>query len=110
MASLNLILVRHAEAAAIAPGMADGERPLTPTGEKVAGKAGRVISGIDLANPRIVCSPKLRTRQTAAILAATIDAPEPRKIDCLLGGRDPDAILERPRDGRGIGDAHRGRP
>ncbi len=98
---MNLILVRHAEAAAQTLSIADGERPLTAAGEKASARAGRLIAGLNLSEPRIVCSPKLRARQTAAILASTIGVGAPQELACLLGGLDPDLILsglERPAD------------
>lgn len=71
----------------------DGNRPLTPAGERASARAGRSIAELGLPEPRVVCSPKLRARQTAAILASTIGTGEPQELACLLGGLDPDQIL-----------------
>jgi phosphohistidine phosphatase len=99
---LNLVLVRHAEAAAQTPLGTDGERSLTAAGEKASVKLGRILAEFPLPNARVVCSPKLRAKRTAAILAEAIGAGEPHELDCLLGGRDPDAILNGLPRGAGI--------
>lgn len=100
---VNLVLVRHAEAAPVGPGVTDGDRPLTSSGEKAAAATGRCLAGLDLTKPRILCSPKLRALQTARIVAAEMRAAEPIVAECLSGGYDPDAILsdlaEHGRDG-----------
>lgn len=90
---MNLILVRHAEAAVQTPSISDPDRPLTATGKKEAARTGGAIAGLRIVEPRIVCSPKRRAKETAAILATTIGLGTPEEIPCLLGGFEPDSIL-----------------
>lgn len=90
---MNLILVRHAEAAAQTLSISDPDRPLTAAGKKDAARAGGAIAGLRIAEPRVVCSPKRRAKETAAILASTIGLGAPEEIPCLLGGLEPDSIL-----------------
>jgi phosphohistidine phosphatase SixA len=61
---MRVVVVRHCEAA---PGSPDELRPLTP-----AGRAAAAALGAELARERpaaIVCSPLLRTRETAGAIA-----------------------------------------
>ncbi len=62
---MDLILWRHAQAE---DGLPDLERPLTPLGRK---QAARMAAWLDRSLPsgcRVLCSPALRTRQTADAL------------------------------------------
>ena len=60
---MRLILVRHAEAA---PGEPDELRPLTPAGRAQARALAERLPRADA----VLCSPLLRARETAAVLAA----------------------------------------
>ncbi len=62
---MRVILVRHAEAA---PGEPDGMRPLTQEGEEAARALGAEFA--QLQPDAVISSPLLRTRQTAAAIAA----------------------------------------
>ncbi|MCC5581875.1 histidine phosphatase family protein [Microtetraspora sp. AC03309] len=66
----TLIVVRHATAAQV-PGLADRERPLTEHGRREARDAGDLIR--PLKPGLVLCSPSVRTRETAELLG--IDAP-----------------------------------
>ncbi|MEU7909782.1 SixA phosphatase family protein [Microbispora bryophytorum] len=82
MSARTLVVVRHAKAGH-APGLPDGERPLTPGGERDARAAGeeirRFVPGLTTgrtAGPTsglVLCSPSVRTRRTAELLS--LDAP-----------------------------------
>jgi broad specificity phosphatase PhoE len=97
-----LILVRHGQVAANAEGLLLGraDPPLTPTGHRQA-----CALAATLPRPaRIVSSPLLRARQTAAVLAAAppVHAPgvevDERWVEMDYGdldGRPPTALAER---------------
>lgn len=59
----RLFLMRHAQAAHFAPGGGDRDRVLTAQGESQARRIGDVLTGIGIE--RVLCSPAVRTRQTA---------------------------------------------
>ena len=70
---MNVLILRHGPAgdkgACQRRGLSDDERPLTPGGRRKTGKAAdglaRLLESVDV----IACSPLLRARQTADILA-----------------------------------------
>ncbi|NUR89718.1 MAG: histidine phosphatase family protein [Nonomuraea sp.] len=59
-------MLRHAKAAQV-PGLADSERPLTDRGQDDARRAGDELRSLDLEPDLVLCSPALRTRQTAEL-------------------------------------------
>jgi phosphohistidine phosphatase len=63
----ELILLRHAEATPAASGSDDAARPLTPHGEQEARAAGEWLTSHGIHFDRVLCSPSVRTRQTAAL-------------------------------------------
>lgn len=65
---MNLILWRHAEALDAAPGQDDLSRPLTPKGERQAQRVARWLSQRLAESTRVLVSPALHCRQTAAAL------------------------------------------
>ncbi|WP_327049143.1 histidine phosphatase family protein [Microbispora sp. NBC_01189] len=73
----TLVVVRHAQAGH-APGLPDRERPLTPRGERDARAAGEEIRR--LAPALVLCSPSVRTRRTAELLAPGVPAEIERDI------------------------------
>lgn len=73
----ELILLRHAEALPARPGGEDRERALSPRGEAEADAAGRWLAAHGIEAARVLCSPSVRTRQTAErVLAAAGQSPE----------------------------------
>jgi phosphohistidine phosphatase SixA len=60
----ELILLRHAHAAAAIPGQADLDRPLSPEGLAEAEAAGRWLAEHGLVPDCVLCSPARRTRET----------------------------------------------
>lgn len=83
----TLVVVRHAQAGH-APGLADRDRPLTPAGERDARAAGEEIR--PLAPALVLCSPSVRTRRTAELLA--LDAPV--EIERDIYEAFPDDLLD----------------
>jgi phosphohistidine phosphatase len=65
---MDLILWRHAEARDAAEGEDDLARPLTPRGEKQARRMADWLGEVLPESTRVLVSPALRTRQTAAAL------------------------------------------
>ncbi|EPR44064.1 phosphohistidine phosphatase, SixA [Desulfovibrio sp. X2] len=53
----------------------DPARPLSPVGSDTAAKAGRTLRAFGVRPGLIVSSPKLRARQTAAIVARELEYP-----------------------------------
>lgn len=80
---MQLYVIRHAIAEDATPGQADGERALTHEGAK---RMRRVVKGMRRANvqfDRVVSSPWVRARETAAMLEPLCDA-EPAFTDLLI--------------------------
>jgi phosphohistidine phosphatase len=65
----SLYLLRHAKAAAAAPGMRDFDRPLDAQGTRDARLIGKALAGMGVIPQIILCSSALRTRQTLEVLA-----------------------------------------
>lgn len=66
----QLILLRHAKAAALAAGSTDHDRPLTEAGRQAATAIGQAMRRAGLAPDVVLVSPSLRTQQTFAALEA----------------------------------------
>ncbi|WP_329088937.1 MULTISPECIES: SixA phosphatase family protein [unclassified Streptosporangium] len=64
MTARTLVILRHAKAVHTS-GLADRERPLTDVGERDALKVGAALAGMGLTPDLVLCSPSVRTRQTA---------------------------------------------
>ena len=72
---MNLYLMRHgiaADRADSGAGSGDRERPLTPKGIKRMHKAAKGLVALSLSFDRILTSPLERARQTAKIVAQTL--------------------------------------
>jgi len=78
----ELLLLRHAKAA---DGPRDALRALAERGCRDAPRIGRWLEQHDLVPDRVLCSPAVRTRQTAALVLAECGdaAPTPRPDDRL---------------------------
>ena len=74
LAAMQLVIVRHAEAA---PGSPDELRALTPTGREQARELGRQLRDRGVKPDVVVSSPLLRARETATALGlGEIDVDE----------------------------------
>lgn len=80
---MDLILWRHADAGEPTLDSPDGDllRPLTPRGDKQAKRMAEWLNRFLPDSTRILCSPALRTRQTADALGRKV-----RAVDALLPG------------------------
>jgi phosphohistidine phosphatase len=93
MKSLTLLLLRHAEAEAAHPGLADMDRPLSVRGRAEALDAADCIVAAELRVDTLLVSPALRTRETASIVAAKLDIGDAPHIEPTLYLGAPDALL-----------------
>lgn len=93
MKQLTLLLLRHAEAEAAAPGMADMDRPLSARGRTEALDAADCVAAADLRIDAMLVSPALRTRETAIIVAAELDIADEFRFEPVLYLGEPDALL-----------------
>lgn len=93
---MDLILWRHADARDARDDEPDAERPLTAKGERQAARMGQWLSRQLPDTTRVLVSPTLRTRQTAAHLDRKLrlcaDVAPGASVDTLLeAARWPDA-------------------
>ena len=93
---MDLILWRHADAREPEPGEPDADRALTPKGERQAARMANWLNRQLPGSARVLVSPTLRTRQTAACLEHKLrlcpDLAPGASVDALLGAaRWPDA-------------------
>jgi phosphohistidine phosphatase len=93
---MDLILWRHADARDPRDGESDEDRPLTPKGERQAKRMAQWLNHHLPDSARVLCSPTLRTRQTAQALDRKFKlvptlAPEQTVEALLAAARWPDA-------------------
>src|SRR5215207_2043750 len=93
---MHVYLVRHAIAFAPDPNKwpDDRERPLTPNGEKKFRRAVRGLASLVPAVDVVLSSPLTRAWQTAEILQAKADWPQPLRFEALEPGRSPAEVLD----------------
>jgi len=91
---MELILVRHAEAASGAAYPDDAMRPLTPAGRKMQEKVAMGLHKIGVRPRRVVTSPRRRAAETAEITAQVLGCGEPQELAVLDGGHDLGALLQ----------------
>ena len=72
----RLVLVRHAKSSWDAPALDDAARPLNPRGLRDAPVMGRRIAAGGARPELIICSPAIRAKTTAALLARELDYAE----------------------------------
>ncbi len=83
---MNIFILRHG--LAVEPGSAgfatDFERPLTPKGERKLWKIAQSFEALELSFDWILSSPYVRARQTAEIVAETMDLGKRVELSELL--------------------------
>lgn len=89
----SLLLLRHAEAEAFAPGRRDAERQLTAHGQEQARQVGDWIRQQDLRIDHVVCSTATRTQQTLEGLALD-RAQTSVELSRVLYDAGSDSVLE----------------
>src|SRR3984957_20598267 len=93
MKPLTLLLLRHAEAEAARPGLADIDRALSELGRTEALDAADCMAAQALRVDRVLVSPALRTRETAIIVAAELDIADELRFEPALYLGDPALLL-----------------
>ena len=74
-----LYLLRHAKSSWNDSSLRDFDRPLKKRGREAAEQVGKRLAVEKLSNPAVICSPAVRTRQTAEIVLKSAKLPvEPR--------------------------------
>lgn len=90
----RLILVRHAKSDWGEPGLSDFDRPLNRRGEKNAPDMGARLQARAAMPVRIISSPARRARQTALLLAESLDFQEPLLFDEDIYEAEAEELLE----------------
>jgi phosphohistidine phosphatase len=86
---MKLLIIRHAIAVERGTsGIPDGERPLTPRGEKRFRRAARGLARACRTPDALLTSPLVRARQTALIAGAAWKRLEPVDVPALASGDD----------------------
>ena len=74
-----LYLLRHAKSSWNDASLRDFDRPLKKRGREAAKRIGQRIAEETLSNPLVICSPAVRTRETAEIVLGSANLQvEPR--------------------------------
>ncbi|HEU4934740.1 MAG TPA: histidine phosphatase family protein [Pyrinomonadaceae bacterium] len=74
-----LYLLRHAKSSWNDPTLRDFDRPLKKRGREAAERIGERMASENLHNPLVICSPAVRTRETAEIVLTSANMQiEPR--------------------------------
>jgi len=96
MAMLELYSIRHGVAAERGEDWPDdSKRPLTSDGIAKLRKEARGLAALDVAIEQIVCSPLVRTRQTADVIAETLKSkPGVVTSDALAPAGTPAAVIQ----------------
>jgi phosphohistidine phosphatase len=92
---MDLLIVRHAIAFERNPRRwrDDGERPLSPEGMIRARKAAAGLKHIAERPQRVLSSPLIRARQTAAILAESAGWPKAEECTALAPDAPPEEVF-----------------
>ena len=98
---MDLILWRHAEAEVAGPDQDDLQRALTPKGERQARRMAAWLNHRLAASTRVLVSPALRCRQTAAALGRDVrivatlapDAPVEALVEAARWPRASEPVL-----------------
>lgn len=77
----QLLLLRHAAAAAKGASSADRDRPLTADGLRTAEALGRRLRSDGISPDHVLCSPARRARETLDGIAEALDALPPADLD-----------------------------
>ena len=91
---VELYLVRHAAAEERLGGRPDAERRLTAAGREDFAAGVRGLRALGLRPDRLLTSPLVRARETAGLLAAGLDGPEPELESALAPGGSAEELLE----------------
>ena len=100
----RLYIIRHGDALPLGgEARRDSDRPLTQRGEKDVRLAGSFLVDLDRDLHRVYCSPLLRARQTAGLIAEAIGGTaEVRPTENLAPGFRPVLLMEELRGGGSV--------
>ncbi len=93
MGMRTILLLRHAKSAWDNPTLADIDRPLAERGRRDAPRMARVLSAHKWMPDAIIASPALRARQTAQLVADTINFGGAVQLDDRLYPGDAPAFF-----------------
>lgn len=93
MAIRQIILLRHAHAEPPARDQDDEARPLTDGGQREAAAAAAWLVEHALKPDVVLCSPALRTRGTASVVAAALGAEAGLRIDERIYEATPATLI-----------------
>lgn len=88
---MNIYLIRHGKAEPANPAKKDFERLLTPEGEKIVAESTKIWKNFINHFDEIICSPYLRAKKTAAIIADAFNFEKEVIDDKIL---EPGSITE----------------
>jgi len=96
MATLELYLIRHGEAAERGEDYPDdSKRPLTSQGITRLKKEAHALDSLEVVFDQIITSPLVRTRQTADVFAETLKSKPPvATSDALAPAGTPAAVIQ----------------
>jgi phosphohistidine phosphatase len=77
----TLYLLRHAKSSWGNASLRDFDRPLNDRGREAAERIGKRLASENLSTPLIVCSPALRTRETAEIVLRSSNLRAEQRFD-----------------------------
>jgi phosphohistidine phosphatase len=91
----HLWLLRHGEAVPHDARADDGDRELTPKGERQSRNAGRALARMSLELDACYASPKVRARDTARLAAAElgVEVVEDRSVAAGFGRAEAETLL-----------------
>jgi phosphohistidine phosphatase len=90
----QLLLMRHAAAAAKGAISADRDRPLTADGRRAAALLGRRLKADAVSPDHVLCSPARRARETLDEIANALDALPPADFADALYLADGSTVLD----------------
>jgi phosphohistidine phosphatase len=76
-----LYLLRHAKSSWNEPSLRDFDRPLKKRGRETAERTGMRLAEEKLNNPVVICSPAVRTRETAEIVLKSANLQVEQRFD-----------------------------
>ena len=94
MAVRQIILLRHAHAEPPAREQSDEARPLTDGGEREAASAAAWLRERGAKPDLVLCSPAVRTRDTAAAVIAAFGNSDALRIDARIYEATPAALIQ----------------
>jgi phosphohistidine phosphatase len=90
----RLLLLRHGKSDWANPDQPDNERPLNDRGQRAAALMGAYLRQRGLAPDLILSSAAVRTRETAQLVLAALQAPVPLEFRQELYLADPKTIVD----------------